>query len=79
VAPPPAEQPAEAYAYEPAPPVAEPAVPVAGPPPTRPAPVEAEPIDLLALTGAKTIIRRFAPVFIVVVIVIALLVWLAIG
>ena len=51
------------------------AAPVAASPP-----VEAEPIDLLALTGAKSMMRRAAPVLVIVaIVVIALIVWLAVG
>jgi hypothetical protein len=90
----PAARPAEEFAYEPEPSAVSPSivtpsetVPVAGPSamtqPTslsRPAPVEAEPIDLLALTGAKGMFKRAAPVLILVaVIIIALLVWLIIS
>jgi hypothetical protein len=45
----------------------------------RPAPREAEPIDLLAITGAKGMARRAAPYLIVLALVVAaLVVWLAV-
>jgi len=48
-------------------------------PMSRPAPAEAEPIDLLAITGAKGMARRSAPYLIVlVVIVAAVVIWLAV-
>jgi hypothetical protein len=41
-------------------------------------PVEAEPLDLLALTGAKGVLRKAAPVLIIVAIALAgILIWLA--
>jgi hypothetical protein len=47
--------------------------------PARPA-AEAEPIDLLAISGAKSMMRRAAPVLIIVALaVIGLIVWLAVG
>jgi len=39
--------------------------------------VEAEPIDLLAVSGAKGMAKRFAPALIVVgIVVVAVVVWL---
>ncbi|MBX6751998.1 MAG: hypothetical protein IRY85_20450 [Micromonosporaceae bacterium] len=54
----------------------EPAAPPAGTGLRRP-PVEAEPIDLLAVTGAKGMMRKAAPVLVIVGLALAgLIVWL---
>jgi hypothetical protein len=81
VPPPAAEKPAEVYAYEPEPPVVETPAPVLAPQPaplSRPALVEAEPIDPLAITGAKGLVRRAAPALIIAgVVIVGVIVWLA--
>lgn len=78
-------QPETAYAYTPEPaPVAEvvppaPAQPAAQPSAAKPARPEAEPIDLLAVSGAKGMLRRAAPVLIIVgLALVGLIVWLAV-
>ena len=65
-------------APEPAPaPAPTPAATPATVPQPRKAPVEAEPIDLLAVTGAKSVMRRAAPYLVVLlVLVVVLVVWL---
>jgi carbon monoxide dehydrogenase subunit G len=83
--PPVTQQPASAYAYEPPPAPAVPPVEASAPPPPtpaapqpRPAPKEAEPIDLLAITGAKGMLRRYAPIIAIVIVIIVVLIILAI-
>jgi carbon monoxide dehydrogenase subunit G len=69
-------------------PAAAPLTPTAAEPPAVPAPgtglrqppVEAEPLDLLAVSGAKGMLRRAAPVLIIVALALAgLVVWLVAG
>lgn len=75
VAPPPAVSPSP---IEPAAASPSPVEPAAVPRP-RKAPAEAEPIDLLAVTGAKGAARRALPyVIVVLILVAALIVWLAV-
>jgi carbon monoxide dehydrogenase subunit G len=74
-APPPSQSDEPGPPPPPAPPPSVPAATV----PARPA-AEAEPIDLLAISGAKSMMRRAAPVLIIVALaVIGLIVWLAVG
>jgi len=64
---------AEPTPAQPAPGAAQPAAAK----PSQPARAEREPIDLLAISGAKGMVRRAAPVLIVVaLVVVALVVWL---
>jgi hypothetical protein len=79
---PPAESPA-APAAPSSPPVTEPA-PAASTAPAAPTPlanpIEGEPIDLLAVTGAKGMARRLAPaIAIVLIILAAIIVFLALS
>jgi carbon monoxide dehydrogenase subunit G len=83
----PVPRPESVYAYQPEPPVEAPA---ATPSPAAPAapptfapqtlsrpPVEAEPIDLLGVSGAKGMAKRAVPVLIVVgIVIVAVVVWL---
>jgi hypothetical protein len=76
----PAPKPESAYVYSPEPsPAAEPApTPTPAPAPAPVARKEAEPIDLLAVSGAKGMMRRAAPVLILVALaLVGLVVWLA--
>ncbi len=91
----PLSKPESTYAYAPdpqlAPPVP-PTPPVPPPPaqpveplaastaaPARPAPAEAEPIDLLAVSGAKGMLRRAAPALVIVALaLVGIVVWLAV-
>jgi carbon monoxide dehydrogenase subunit G len=84
-APPPVvPQPESVYAYEPPPPPVVPAVEATAPPaPTpapqpRPTPKENEPIDLLAITGAKGMLRRYAPIIAIVIVIIVVLIIVAV-
>lgn len=81
-----AEEPAVGVAPVPEPEAIEPVTPAApvAPPPAAPAPVaqsrparvEAEPIDLLAVSGAKGMARRAAPYLIILLLIVAaLIVW----
>jgi hypothetical protein len=73
-------KPAEAYAYQPEPVVAPVTVPPLATPLSRPAPAGAEPVDVVASIGAKSPMRRAAPLLIVVgILMIALVVWLIVA
>jgi carbon monoxide dehydrogenase subunit G len=73
---PPPPPPSPALPPSPVQPVQPPAASTAAP--THPAPVEAEPIDLLAISGAKGMLRRAAPALVIVALaLIGIVVWLA--
>jgi carbon monoxide dehydrogenase subunit G len=65
------------YAYTPEP---APAPAATTPAPVKPAPKEAEPIDLLAVSGARGMLRRAAPVLVIVgLALVGVIVWLIVA